>query len=232
MDEQNLLQNIIQNESWEDMIYQIVTLEGIDPWDIDIGKLTDSFLKYIEELKLIDFRIPAKVVVVAALLLKLKAERLFPREDGEGEFRPEAPSNLDEFMQLRMKLAGLNLSPPVERTPKRAVTLDELVNALRKAVKVQERKDTRKRTLGRRIARNINMEEEDIEVRIKRLMDDIDVLMQRLKKNKVEFSKIVEKWEREEIVKHFLPLLHLSSRGKVETEQEEFFKEILISKKT
>ena len=231
MDEQNLLQSIIQNESWEDMIYQIVTLEGINPWDIDIEKLTDSFLKYIEDLKLVDFRIPAKVVVVAALLLKLKAESLFPRSNVPQEFQVETPSNLDEFLQLRMKLSGLNLSPPMERLPKRAVTLEELVNALRKAIKVNEKKDTRKRTLGRRIANNINLEEEDIETRINRLMNEIDGFLSKLKGNKVGFTKIVENWEREEIVKHFLPLLYLSSRGKVETDQEEFFKEIWIFRK-
>ena len=231
MDEQNLLLNVIQNESWEDMIYQIVTLEGINPWDIDIGRLSDSFLKYIEDLKLIDFRIPAKVVVVAAMLLKLKAESIFPKDDVQQSLQVDATSNLDEFMQLKMKLAGINLSPPMERMPKRAVTLDELVNALRKALKVTERKEVRKKTLGRRIASNINLEEEDIEVRIKRLMDEIDVFVGKLKENKVEFSRIVETWERDEIVRHFLPLLYLSSRGKVETEQQEFFKEIFILKK-
>ncbi len=230
MDEQNLLESLIQKESWEDMISQIITIEGINPWDIDIAKLSDSFLKYIEGLKLLDFRIPAKVVVVAVLLLKLKAESLFPREQ-EQNLQVEQPNNLDEFMQLRMKLATLNLSPPMERLPKRAVTLDELVVALRKAMKTLEKKEVRKKTLGRRIASNINLDEEDIEVRIKRLMDEIDGFVKKLKDNKVEFSKIVDEWERDEIVRHFLPLLYLSSRGKVETEQEEFFKEIWISKK-
>src|SRR3989338_7610398 len=162
------------------MIYQIVTLEGINPWDIDINKLADSFLKYIQELKLLDFRIPAKVVVVAALLLRLKADTLFPRE-GEQHYQPESSNNLDEFMQLRARLAGLNLSPPMERMPKRAVTLEELVGALRKAMRVQEKKDIKKKTLGRRLTRDINLEEEDIEVRISRLMNSIDGFLESLK---------------------------------------------------
>ncbi len=213
------------------MIYQIITLEGINPWEIDIGKLSDSFLKYIEGLKILDFRIPAKVVLLSVLLLKLKAESIFPKQNEQQSFQVDPPSNLDEFMQLRMKLSNLNLSPPMERLPKRAVTLEELVNALRKAMKVEEKKDVRKKTLGRRIVSNINMEEEDIEVRINRLMDDISGFIDKLKENKIEFSKIVETWDREQIVRHFLPLLYLSSRGKVETDQEQFFKEIFISRK-
>ena len=62
-------------------------------------------------------------------------------------------------------------------------------------------------------------------------MSGIDSLLLNLKSDKVEFSKLVGKWEREEIVKHFMPLLHLSKRQKVGTNQEDFFKEILIHKK-
>jgi chromatin segregation and condensation protein Rec8/ScpA/Scc1 (kleisin family) len=124
----------------------------------------------------------------------------------------------------------LSLKPPIERHVKRKVTLDELIDALNKAMKVEEKKETIKRKLGKRLKDEIG-EEEDIEVRIKELMSDIDGLLVKLNSDKVEFSKIVEKWERDEIVRHFMPLLYLSSRGKVGTEQEEFFKEIFIQKK-
>jgi chromatin segregation and condensation protein Rec8/ScpA/Scc1 (kleisin family) len=113
---------------------------------------------------------------------------------------------------------------------KRKVTLEELVDALNKAMRVEEKKEKVKRILGRRLRNEIG-EEEDIEIRINELMSEIDGLLFKLKSEKVEFSKIVEKWERDEIVGNFMPLLYLSSRGKVETEQEEFFKEIFISKK-
>jgi len=84
--------------------------------------------------------------------------------------------------------------------------------------------------LGKRIRAEIG-EEEDIELRIKTLMSDIDLLLTKLKADKVMFSKIIDKWERDEIVRYFMPLLYLSSRGKVNTEQKEFFKEIFISKR-
>ena len=63
------------------------------------------------------------------------------------------------------------------------------------------------------------------------MMSDIDILLNKLKADKVMFSKIVSKWERDEIVRYFMPLLYLSSRGKVTAEQKEFFKEIFISKR-
>jgi len=219
---------IIKEQSWEELIYNIVSYEGLNPWDIDIIKLTNSFLKHIEGLKTLDFRIPAKVVLVAAILLKLKSEVLSPLKEEE-EYFPEE-SMIDGFEQMREELSKMSLKPPIERHVKRKVTLDELVDALNKAMKVKEKKERMKRVLGRRLRREIG-EEKDIEIRINELMSDIDGLLIKLKSKKIEFSKIVDKWERDEIVRHFMPLLHLSSRGKVNAEQEEFFKEIYISRK-
>ena len=220
---------IIKEESWEELIYNIVSYEDMNPWDIDIVKLTDSFIKYIENLKFLDFRIPAKVVLVAAILLKLKSNILSPLKVEESEFFPKGQELSPEFLQIRQDLEKLELKPPIERYVKRKVTLDELVDALKKAMKVEHKKERIKRTLGRRIRREIG-DEVDIEIRIKQLMSSIDGLLLKLKSGKVPFSKIVDKWEREEIVKHFMPLLYLSSRGRVNTIQEEFFKEIFISK--
>jgi chromatin segregation and condensation protein Rec8/ScpA/Scc1 (kleisin family) len=62
-------------------------------------------------------------------------------------------------------------------------------------------------------------------------MKEIDGLMDKLKQDKLEFSKIVEKWNKDQIVDHFIPLLHLEQNKKVKTEQEDFFKEIWITRK-
>ena len=229
MEEQNLLEMILKEESWEELIYNIVSYEGLNPWDIDIIKLTDSFLKYIEGFKTLDFRIPAKVVLVAAILLKLKSDILSPLKVEGTEYYSEDMKILDEYERIKFDLENMELKPPIERHVKRKVTIDELIDALRKAMKVKQKKDVIRRKLGKRIRAEIG-EEEDIELRIKNLMAGIDLLLTKLKADKVMFSKIVEKWERDEIVRYFMPLLYLSSRGKVTTEQKEFFKEIFISK--
>ena len=75
------------------------------------------------------------------------------------------------------------------------------------------------------------MDEEDIERRIKELMSEINSFLVQIGSDKMEFSKLVKDWDRDQIVKTFLPILYLATRGKVSTEQEEFFKEIWISRK-
>ena len=230
MNEEGILQAIIKHESWEDIIHHIITLEHIDPWDIDLIKLTDSFIRYIEGLRMLDFRIPAKVVLTAAILLKLKSEVLYPFEKEEGyEYVPEGEEEFDEFALIREKLSELTLKPGMRRRVRRKVTLDELINALRKAMRVEKRRQVKKRRLGKRLRKEIG-KEDDIEKRIEELMLEIDMLLSKLKSEKVEFSRIVEVWERENIVRYFLPLLHLSTRGKVITEQQKFFDEIFVSK--
>jgi chromatin segregation and condensation protein Rec8/ScpA/Scc1 (kleisin family) len=39
----------------------------------------------------------------------------------------------------------------------------------------------------------------------------------------------VDRWKRDIIVEHFVPILHLEQDRKIETEQPEIFKEIYIS---
>ncbi len=231
MEEENILKMVMEKQSWEDIIYSIVTLENLNPWDIDITKLTDSFLNYIEKMKMLDFRIPAKVVVVAALLLKLKCEIFSPFEKSSGSAFYGQEFD-EELLRLKEQATNLELKSPVKRRPKRRVTLDELIDALKKAMKVKEKKESIRNRLGRKIRNNLATDEIDIEIRINNLMSEIDTFLLKLKSDKVEFSKIVHEWERENIINNFLPLLHLASRGKVGTEQKEFFKEIYIKKKS
>lgn len=224
-EEENILQLIIQKESWEEVIYHIVSIENLDPWDIDLVKLTESFLNYINRIKELDFRIPAKIVFVAAVLLRLKADYLsiFEEEETIEEVAKEKP-----FVDLGIDPSLVQLGVPMKRIPKRQVTLDELIKALKKALAVKERKERRIRLWKTRLRMNIT--EEDITKKIEHIMNEIDELMQRMRKNKLKFSQIVEEWNRDQIVDHFVPLLHLEKNEKVKTEQEDFFKEIWITK--
>jgi len=224
-EEENILQMIIEKESWEEVIYNIVSLENLDPWDIDLIKLTESFLGYINKMKELDFRIPAKIVFVAAVLLRLKADYLsiFEEENIE-EVAKEKP-----FVDLGIDPDLIQLGLPMRRIPKRQVTLTELVVALKKALVVKERRTERDMKWRNRI--RIELKEEDITKRINELMQEIDDLMVQLKGDKLKFKDIVGEWNRDQIVNHFIPLLHLEQNKKVVTEQEDYFKEIYIEKR-
>ncbi|MEM5834285.1 MAG: segregation/condensation protein A [Candidatus Aenigmatarchaeota archaeon] len=225
--EENILELILKKESWEEVIYHIVSIENLNPWDIDLVRLADSFLRYIQKIQELDFRIPAKIVFVAAVLLRLKADylSLFEEEESVEEIAKAEP-----FVDLGIDPNLIQLGLPMKRIPKRQVTLEELINALRKALAVRERKIERKIMWRARIQAQIS--EEDITKKINHVMNEIDELIQKLKVNKIKFSQIVEDWNRDQIIDHFVPLLHLEQNEKVVTEQEDFFKDIFITKKS
>lgn len=196
----------------------------MDPWDVDLVKLTDSFLKFIKNIEELDFRIPAKVVFVAAILLRLKSDNLsiFEEEDTDDLLKEQKP-----FAELGIDPNLVQLGYPMKRIPKRQVTLDELVTALRKALAVKERK-TERVIVARGQLENIGTEEEDLTKRSEVMMKEIEDLLAKM--SKVEFSKIVKSWKRDKIVEKFIPLLHLEHDRKIECEQEDYFKEIMIQR--
>lgn len=142
-EEENILKMIIEKESWEEVIYSIVSLENLNPWDIDLVKLTESFLNYINKLQELDFRIPAKIVFVAAVLLRLKADYLsiFEEEPLE-EVAKEKP-----FADLGIDPDLIQLGLPMKRMPKRQVTLNELVTALKKSDNSKREKNRKERQM-------------------------------------------------------------------------------------
>ena len=223
--EENILQLILEKESWEEVIYHIVSVENLDPWNIDLIKLTSKFIEYIQKAEELDFRIPAKIVFVAVVLLRLKADYLsiFEEEESIEEIAKEKP-----FVDLGIDPSLIELGIPIKRVPKRQVTLNELIIALRKALAVRERREERRLFWKRRIVAQIG--EEDIAKRIEHILKEIEEAIQKSKKEKIGFRSIVEEWNREKIVEHFVPLLHLEQNKKVRTEQEDWFKEIWISK--
>ena len=64
---------------WQTIIYDLIHTEQLDPWDIDIVVLTKKYFEKIDEItkesesNKIDFYISSKVLLAAALLLRIKS---------------------------------------------------------------------------------------------------------------------------------------------------------------
>lgn len=219
--EENILRTVIEKESWEEIIYFIVAREKLDPWDIDLIKLTSGFIKFLRTVRELDFRIPAKVVFVAALLLRLKVRYL--------EIFGEEEEAEEEEEKIEVPILPVELHLPIKRLPRAQVTLDELIEALRKALEVEERRMRRRRITYQAVMQQIVLEE-DIVQKMKKLLEELDELLERFGANKIEFKRLVGRWKKELIIEKLLPLLHLEQERKVDLEQDDFFREILISR--
>lgn len=208
----------LSRHSWEQILYHIVSVEAINPEDVDLEKLANGFTDYVRQMKEFDFHVPAKVVIIAAVLLRMKADKL--------GFAVESP--LPEFEEQPAKIEKPPVDPlalPLQRQPMRKVTLFELVAALRKALEFERKKEKRIEHIRNRI----EISDETVNVKIEELYRKIVSIIDELKQRPLTFKEVVGEWKRDNIVRHFTPLLHLAHQKKIKCEQPEMFEEIYIT---
>ena len=58
--------------SWQSILNELVRTEKMDPWDIDVSHLTHKYIETVKNLKKADFRLSGKVLLAAAMFLKIK----------------------------------------------------------------------------------------------------------------------------------------------------------------
>ena len=61
--------------TWQTIIYDLVKSEEMNPWDIDISKLSAKYLDTIKKMKQTNLFISGKVVLASAILLKIKSDK-------------------------------------------------------------------------------------------------------------------------------------------------------------
>lgn len=222
--------------TWHSMLHDLVKTEGMDPWDIDISQLAKLYIDTVKELKEHDFRVSGKVLLAAAILLKLKSHRLVDEELGEfdrllkGEDE-ELPDELlfdedDEWAQEREDLKEAQLIPRTPQPRKRKVSIYDLVAALEQALEVKKR-----RVWNAAPPQNFEppKKSRDITEIIKDVYGKIRSFFSTEEQKKMTFSQLIPSQSKDDKVTTFIPLLHLSQQRKIDLEQEEPFGEIGIS---
>ena len=143
MDPHERIFNIIFSKadevSWQSIIFNLVKTEQMDPWDIDVSILAQRYIGMLRGLKEHDFRVSGKVLLAAAILLKMKSNKLVG--DDLSELDKLLMGVEDEIAEL-----GFEDAPRIEklteiptlipRTPqprKRKVSIFDLVEALQRA---------------------------------------------------------------------------------------------------
>jgi len=229
MNDQELINLMINEPSWEDVIVKIVAEEQMDPWNIDIVKLADAFSDYVAKMDQTDLRIPARFILIAAILVRMKSDIFAEKRQRMIIDNELSKDKQSELIQMLAKIPPLQA--PVNRIPLKSVALDELVGALRKAFEVEDRRTEKKWRIKKNIDKILpQAEADDITKRIDAVLSQIQDAMKEIDSS-IEFSRLVSKWERKNIVKILLPLLHLSQEGKISIDQKELFKEIYVGMK-
>ena len=79
---QQVMDLLLEQEeiSWKTIIYDLVKTGQMDPWDINITLLTQKYIQAIKEMQEHDLRISGKVLLAAAILLKIKSTHLIDND--------------------------------------------------------------------------------------------------------------------------------------------------------
>ncbi|MFA5019904.1 MAG: segregation/condensation protein A [Candidatus Pacearchaeota archaeon] len=223
-----------KNHSWQEIINDLINTEQLDPWDINLAILAQKYLEKIRDLEEANFALSSKVLLVASLMLRIKSELLmnkfikslddllFNKESSEIQNRLE----LEEYHEG--EIPELYPRTPLPRFKK--VDIRELMEALSKAIKTEERRDLKKRVERESYERTkLFMPKKSIPLidRIKQVHEKVISLFK--KQEKIPFSQITDN-TKEGKINHFIPLLHLDNHGKLWLQQEKHFEEIWIHK--
>jgi len=216
--------------SWQAIIYDLINTEQLDPWDIDLVILTKKYLERVKMLEEANFFVSSKVLLAASLLLRIKSEILlnkylksldeilFGKKEKVEKLKTEV--NVGEVPELFLKT-------PLPRY--RKVSLQELVNALEKAISTENRR-IKKEIIEKQVhyetdivlpKRTINIKE-----KIRSIYAKIITSFKK-KQTKISYSELTNN-DKEEKKVCFLPILHLDNQHKVFLEQEKHLDEIYV----
>ena len=235
---QDQLYEILINKediTWQSLIYDLIKSEQMNPWDIDISILANKYIETLRKLQEANLFISGKVLLAAALLLKIKSQKLveedfvnfdnllYPSDNiNELELYDETPNPY-----INIEKPKLTIRTPLAR--KRKVNVNDLINALKKALEVDERKKFRE-IREKEITVKIPEKKVDITSLIKNIYNKI-VSLFKFKKEKITFTELVNSDRKEDKILTFIPLLHLDNQEKININQEKPFGEIYIEVK-
>ena len=229
--QEHLYDLLISRElSWQEIIYDLINTDQLDPWDVDIVLLAQRYLERMRELEEISFFISSKVLLAASLLLRIKSEILLN----------EHIRSIDEILFGRKeerikKIEQIDFDGVPELIPKtplprfRKVTLNELMLALNKAMSTEQRRIRREILIKQRhkLAEYVLPKPvESITERIRKIYGSIHTFFIN-EQRRMSFTQLAGEGKEQRLFT-FLPLLHLDNQQKVWLEQEKHFDEIYI----
>ena len=213
------IEGFVSEATWKDVLLELVKRNELNPWDIDIVDLVEKYIGAVKRMKILDLRIPANIILAAAILLRLKSDML------EIEEKTEEAAAEEEMMPPYVPVEGLSVR--LRLPQKSRVSLNELIDALEEAMKLKELKEAQATAVESRQV-PIFLSHPDVEV-------DVEKVLGLVKKNldgskMVTYSLLCDSAKSESpLLEVFIPLLFLANKNKVLLLQETFFGEIIVS---
>lgn len=235
--QEKLLELLLNQDElgWKKIIYDLVENEQMDPWDINISLLTQKFIQVIKKAQQHDLKIPGKIVLAAAILLKIKATHLIENDISNLDRLLNQTDEIPEdelFGEVEERLRNPNLTHPqlIPRNPQprnRKVSVHDLVDALQRALATKKRILAQQRPTPYPYKPHRKIDILDV---IRDIYHKITYYSNKDKNTKITYTRLLPpKAGKQEKVYTFMPLLHLENEQKIEMQQQKHFDEIQIS---
>ena len=201
-------------------LLELVQQHKLDPWDVDIEKLTHLYLKRVQGMQEPDLRTSGRALLSASVLLRIKSTYALNGNSG----KQTAEESLDEILDVDFPDLG---EITLVRNMPRKITLVDLLGALQEALEEVPIKKIPQSQKTEKIVQLLNEHDINIEKHIDGLYKRISSLV--ASGTRVTLLGLVEGPTKLAVARTFLLLLFLCANGKIVLKQDELFGDILVS---
>ncbi|MEZ5571362.1 MAG: segregation/condensation protein A [Halioglobus sp.] len=102
-----------------DLLLYLIKRQNLDILDIDVSKITEQYMEYVELMDAMQFELAAEYLLMAAMLAEIKSRMLLPRasevEDDEEDPRAQLIRRLQEYERFKKAAEEIEELPRIER---------------------------------------------------------------------------------------------------------------------
>lgn len=224
-----------------DLLCHLIDKNKMDIYDIKINEIADQYIEYLNQMEEMNLDIASEFIIMASTLIYLKSKSLLPKqEEAEEELtEEELIQRIIEYKKYKEIIKKLKAD--YEENSKVYLGTQEQIELPKKQIEKEYDKEVIPnlyKTLLDKNKEKINKNAENIE---KIAITDNYTVTSKVKEmfkalvknNKFVFNKLfsIKEHNKQEVVTAFSGLLEMSKRDKVNTKQEDLFKDIIVEKK-
>lgn len=224
-----------------DLLCHLIDKNKMDIYDIKINEIADQYIEYLNHMEEMNLDIASEFVIMASTLIYLKSKSLLPKQDVEEEELTEEELIQRIIKYKKYKEIIKKLKVNYEENSKIYLGMKENIELPKQEIEKEYEKDlipNLYKSLLQKNEEKINKNAENIEKiaitdnytvtsKVKEMFKAL------IKNNKFVFNKLfsIKEHNKQEVVTAFSGLLEMSKRDKVNTTQEDLFKDIIVEKK-
>ncbi|SFC23241.1 segregation/condensation protein A [Clostridium uliginosum] len=229
-----------------DLLLHLIKKNQMDIYNVEISKITNQYLKHLDNMKVMDLEITSEFIVVAATLIEIKSKQLLPKvkkdeeeeEDQEkdlleklivykkikkaAEFFKEKYINSGELYTKKPEIIEEIKDTQIKEDLFKNITLLDLYNMYNNLLEIYNNKQNKNNIIQKKIF-----------VDKYKVEDKLEYILAMLKENKINrFSDIMKYCEcKLECIVSFLALLEMVKQKVVKVYQSDNFDNIVIERR-